>query len=177
MPETINSPELFAEDKAALFTQLYSAVWQDLYRYAYYVLGNRMDAEDALQEAALRGYSGLQTLRGMESFKAWMFKILSVCCKRRLTQIINIRRTEQSDEILAAVPAEDAALGCAMELRERLAELSPDDRCIVVLSIVGGYKSNEIAAVFNISAGTVRSRLSRALGKLRLTIEREENAI
>jgi len=177
MPEPINSSELFAADKEALFTQLYSAVWQDLYRYAYYVLGNRMDAEDAVQEAALRGYSGLHNLRGIESFKAWMFKILSVCCKRRLTQIINIRQAEQSDEILATVPAEDTDLTRAIELRERLAELPPDDRGIVVLSIVGGYKSNEIAAVFDISPGTVRSRLSRALSKLRVSIEREENVI
>ena len=177
MQETVNVPELFEKDKAELFTQLYSAVWQDLYRYAYYVLGNRPDAEDALQDAAMRGYSGLHNLRGVESFKAWMFKILSLCCKRKMAQIINIRRTEQSDEILADVPDADSDLAEAMLLRERLSELSPDDRSIVVLSIVGGYKSHEIAAIFEISPGTVRSRLSRALNKMRATIEREENAI
>ena len=56
--------------------ELYQAVYQDLYRLAYYYLGNAADAEDAVQEAALSAYENFRKLKNQEAFRPWIFKIL-----------------------------------------------------------------------------------------------------
>ena len=63
----------------------------------------------------------------------------------------------------------------AMELREAIYGLSDEERSIVLLSIIGGYKSHEIAKALSCPPGTVRSKLSRSLAKLRLTAEKESS--
>ena len=59
-----------------------------------------------------------------------------------------------------------AAIG-AIELAEALAQLGDDDRDIVLLSIIGGLNSTEIAALTGLAPGSVRSKLSRSLAKMR----------
>ena len=154
-----------------MFSRLYGTVWQDLYRYAYYYLGNTEDAEDAVQEAALRGFKGLSGLRDHDAFRGWMFHILSVCCKRKVSELIQIRRGKTGNDELETLSEENTDLEVAIMLRERIAGLKPDDRQLVLLSVVGGYKSGEIAEILHLTAGNVRSRLSRILGRLRVELE------
>ena len=59
----------------------------------------------------------------------------------------------------------------ALELTEALGILAEDEREIVLLSVVAGLKSREIASVFECSSGTVRSKLSRSLLKMRKYLE------
>ena len=59
----------------------------------------------------------------------------------------------------------------AVELKEALAILSPEDRDIVLLSAVAGYKTREIADMLHLNHATVRSKLSRALAKMKTFLE------
>ena len=62
------------------FLELYETVYKDLYRLAYYYLGNSQDAEDVVGETVLKAYEKFATLRKKESFKSWIFKILVNQC-------------------------------------------------------------------------------------------------
>ena len=74
------------------FAQLYQAVYQDLYRFALYVLKNPEDAQDAVAETVADAYAEIKKLRDSEAFKGWIFKILSNKCKRKLKEYT--RKTE-----------------------------------------------------------------------------------
>ena len=58
------------------FLVLYESVYKDLYRLAYFYLGNTQDAEDVVGETVLRAYEKFSTLRNEAAFRSWIFKIL-----------------------------------------------------------------------------------------------------
>ncbi|MBQ9700787.1 MAG: RNA polymerase subunit sigma-70, partial [Lachnospiraceae bacterium] len=60
------------------FASLYESVYEDMYRMAYYMLGQREDAEDAVAEAVLDMYRYIRQLKRAGSFKSWAMKILWV---------------------------------------------------------------------------------------------------
>ena len=150
-----------------LFEALYEPVRHDLYRYALFYLGNREDAEDAMQDAALDAYGGIGRLRSPAYFKGWFFRILSVKCRRILSGRIERRARfcELSDLPEGAEPS--AAFASALEMRDALMRLRDDEREVILLAVVGGYDSVEIGRLLRRPAGTVRSRMSRALAKMR----------
>ena len=130
------------------FGELYGEVWRELYRFAFYSLGNREDAEDALQETAAQAYAAFAGLRDTGAFKPWIFTILSARCKRGTAELIRRRKTAEL-EALDHLSNEKLPpdLLSAMVLREELYRLREDEREIVLLSVIGGYGSAEIAAM------------------------------
>ena len=102
------------------------------------------------------------------SFKSWMFKILSNECKTRLTNPADRLCTVSVHEI---VETENDLSGTdftvSAELKSALDSLTPEEKQIVLLSVIGRYKSNEIAQILDMTSGSVRSKLSRSLKKLR----------
>ena len=69
---------------ARAFTEQYRTIYQDLYRFALYTMRNPHDAEDAVSEAVLAGYTGMEGLRKDEAFKSWMFTITANVCRKKL---------------------------------------------------------------------------------------------
>lgn len=158
-------------DKTA-FCDLYSLYAQDMYNFAFFYMGNKYDAEDAVQNAVIIAFRSLKSLRKNSAFKSWLFKILSNCCKEMLN-----RRTSRENYI----PLEDIEFSAEDEKSEKKRKyielysaiecLSETDRNIILLSVIGKYKSDEIAKIINMKPATVRSRLSRAMEKLRNTLD------
>ena len=150
------------------FAAVYSFYADDLYRFALWYTGKSADAEDAVQEAVLIAFRSIAKLKKPSSFKSWMFKILSNVCKTRLTDpadrlcLVTLDEINESD---AEYYTEDFTL--SSDLKAALDTLDADERQIVLLSVIGRYKSNEIAEILDMKSGTVRSKLSRSLDKLR----------
>lgn len=146
-----------------------------LERVALAMLGNRADAEDALQEAALAGYQHFQELRGGEhAFGAWMRRILIHKCRRVLDAR---RRSFPVDELNAYLP--DTVPGPdpeATALWEMVARLSDHLRPVVVLRYMLDLPQQEIAGTLSIPLGTVKSRLGKALELLRAMDAEERRA-
>lgn len=143
------------------FMELYQTVYQDLYRLAFYYLGNVQDAEDAVQETALAAYEHFGTLRREEAFRAWIFKILVNCCRKHWRE--NMAKTqpmEEQDAVCEPVRSSQA------EIEEMLRGLTEEERMIVVLTVFGGYKGREIARILGRNHSTIRSKYRRALKKL-----------
>ena len=165
-----------AAGDAAAFGVLYEQVYMDLYRYALYALGSREEAEDAVQETALEAFRGLHGLRQPDAFRGWMFTILSARCNRHIRGLIRRREETDLDACPLACPDFAGDRDTALRLRAAIADLGPEDRRLVLLSVVGGYSGKEIAALLGRPEGTLRSRLHRTLKKLRALLPEEEPA-
>ena len=82
------------------FELVYTAVAPDLYKVALYTLGNSHDAEDVVSETFLEAYKGIRNLRDENSFRPWIMKILSVRCKRKISDYIKGKGQLDIDELL-----------------------------------------------------------------------------
>ena len=97
-----------------------------------------------------------------------MFRILSARCKRQIGRIVARKNEIDLDSYYET--AEEAIPENAThraELREALASLAAEERQIVLLSVLEGYTMREIAGMLGLPQGTVSSKLSRSLHKLR----------
>ena len=140
---------------AAAFAGMYETIYKDLYRYALCMMRNPHDAEDVVSETVIKGYERIHTLRSEDAFKSWMFTILSNVCK------------QLSDEA-----AGEDVMNLRLDLRRALAVLSEEERMIIGLSVYGGYQSREISKILHIKDGTVRSKRSRAIGKMSMVLKK-----
>lgn len=150
------------------FMTLYENVCKDLYRFAYYTLGNKHDAEDAVSEAVIAAYEGFRKLRSLESFRPWIFKILSIKCKRKMREYAN-RTLPLEDELpdMADHPGGSHGMEEAVDVQNAYFALEREDRLILSMSVFGGYNSKEIGRILKMNSNTVRSRQKRALEKMK----------
>lgn len=158
---------------AAKFAGMYETVYKDLYRFALCMMRNPQDAEDAVSESVIHGYEHVSSLRREEAFKSWMFSILSNVCKKRLAAAKK-RAADEADllEGLAQKSPEDG-MNLRLDVRRAFAVLSEEEQMIVGLSVFGGYQSAEIGKMLKLKDGTVRSKRSRALGKMSVVLAPE----
>jgi RNA polymerase sigma-70 factor (ECF subfamily) len=139
-------------DKEA-FARLYESVYKDLYKMAVYMLFNKADAEDVVRETAITAYNGIGALRIPDLFGVWILRILSNKCKKKIKNI--------------TVHNEDVRI----DLLNALNSLDADNRTIVVLSVISGYKSEQIGQILGLGTSTVRSKLKRSLKKMSKVLE------
>lgn len=162
------------------FSALYSHSYTDMYRFALYMLGSSHDAEDAVSETVIAAYEGISRLRKDESFRSWIFAILSSRCMkilrsrgREAASYEGESAPENAGRDIQAEPdfAQEYVQG--QEVREALAGLDEEERMIVVFSVFGGYSSGEIGGILKMNAATVRSKKSRALNRMRRALEND----
>ncbi len=151
------------------FCELYGLYKDRLYRYAFYRLGSPEDAEDAVSDCILAAWKQIGQVRSAEAFPAWLYRILSGSCNRRIRETV-VRRNLQMETQAGWQPSEEHP-GGSLELAEALSQLDLQSRDIVLLSVVAGLDSSEIAKITGLTASGVRSRLSRSLAKMRKFLE------
>ena len=160
--------EAIAGSKEA-FCTLYGQYKDKLYRYALYRLGDPDDAEDAVSECVLAAWKSVGSLRSAGAFGSWIFRILSNCCAAHIRSLItardNLERVYNEGPGSAGNVTVPASLSA--ELAEALSQLKDDERDVVLLSVIGGLNSSEVAALTGLSPGGVRSKLSRSMAKMR----------
>ncbi len=150
------------------FASLYQEIYEDLYRFAVYVLKDPVDAQDIVSETVLDAFISIRSLRAEEAFKRWIFRILSNKCKIKLKEYAN-RNDAWLEELNEKIAAPQASADAAELLQVRLLfwELPPEDRMIIAMHLFAGYTGREIAKQLHMNENTVRSRESRALKRLR----------
>ena len=138
-----------------------------VFQIAHSVLGNSAEAEDVAQEAFLRAYEKLDSLRDREKFRAWVNRIvfrLALNRKRGYRRRL-VRDTEwQVNESPAMVDGTEEAERHVMldRLRREIERLPEKLRSVLRLSLVEEMEAADVGAVLGIPAGTVRSRLHSA---------------
>ena len=131
-----------------------------LYRAALAILGDVCEAEDAVQDAFLRCWEKAPEFDSPEHAKAWLLRVLVNGCRSRLRSPWR-RRTVP---LLESYPAADREVRGTLEA---IQALPAKERAVLHLYYYEGYKTAEIARLTGEREGTVRSRLSRARGKLK----------
>lgn len=154
------------------FEEHYRMVYQDLYRFALYTLRNEADAEDAVAEAVADAWRGLKNLREDYAFRKWIFKILSIKCKRKQMEYASpVFSLDESGDSLELLPGRELNWEEAQDVRNAFWQLEAEERMIVSMSVFCGYNSREIGEVLALKDTTVRSKLSRGLGKMQTRLE------
>ena len=159
------------------FAQVYESIASDLYKVALYTLGNAYDAEDAVSETFIEAYRGITNLRDASSFKPWMMKILSIRCKRKVTEYVKQKNTFDIENFTATLSDEtdlSAEVSQQVTVVSALGRLSAQEREIIALSVLQGYTTKEIASILGSPQGTISSKLHRSLAKLRKMLEAGE---
>ena len=135
------------------------------FRTAYLILGNRFDAEEAVQEAFLRAWRFRDSLTSGADVKPWLYRVVVNSCNSKLRQEIPHRDRRSNDDELAAAPsAEDTPnrVARSQDIVRALQDLPPQLRAVVVLRYYADLSEREIATAIGRRQGTVKSRLHEA---------------
>jgi RNA polymerase sigma factor (sigma-70 family) len=138
-----------------------------LYRLAGLLLSDAADAEDATQEALFRAWRAAATLREADEAGAWLDRILVNVCRDRLRRGRTIRFIPLADH--GGGPGLDPfqTVLDRDEVLRAMAGLDADQRIVVVLHYWAGLTLDGVAARVGWPVGTVKSRLHRALERMR----------
>ncbi len=157
-----------------LVERYYDACW----RYAYRMLGDRADAEDAAQETFLRALAALATYEERSQFREWLFTILVNQCRNALvSRSRRERRFVSSDEFPVQEHGLRAAEPPAMaddELAQAVARLEPEQREALLLRFGEGMDYAQMSLATGASQSALKMRVKRGCDRLRGMLARTD---
>ncbi len=154
-------------DRRQRFGALCESLRPDLLRFAFWLGRDRGLAEDVVQEAMLRAWKSYDSLAEQGKAKSWLLTIV----RREFARSFERKRHETID-LGALVAAEAQVLAAAedeqlAQMRAALFRLDDEYREPLVLQVLMGYTTREIAEMMGMQQGAVLTRLFRARARLR----------
>ena len=159
-----------AEGKTEKMEELYESTSTAIFGYALSMLKNRSDAEDVVHDCYLQVYKSCKNYNKQGKPLAWMITITRNLCLEKLRK--DTKNADLDIEEWMLIDEEYLSKEEKMTLRESMLILSEEERQIVYLHAVAGFKHREIAKTLGKGLGTVLSKYNRAIKKLRLVLER-----
>lgn len=159
-----------------------------MYRFAFRLAGQQQDAEDLVQDVIVKLYPRLDELESIDQLRPWLNRVLyrhfidQVRRKRRqsdrpLSEVVDAENQSAYMESFASDDAGPEALVDSSRLGpvldQVMATLAPDQRTLIMLHDVDGWRQEDIAEILDIPLGTVKSRLHRCRAALREKLQRE----
>ena len=164
------------QDKQARYKNLVEAYSSRLYRYAYWLCGEKATAEDLVQETFLRARRFLDSLKDENSAKRWLTTIL----RRENARRFERKQFDYADVELDTLPSDREDFDTRPEilaLRNAMRLLPVKYREPLVLQVLDGFNLEEIASIFSLPRNTVATRLHRARQKLKKHLSGEEELV
>jgi RNA polymerase sigma factor (sigma-70 family) len=168
---------------AGAYEEIVQRYQQVAFRTAYVITGSAADAEDAAQEGFVKAYRALDRFRADAPLRPWLLRIVANEARNRVRSAgrrhrLELQMTEDFRPGDAAPSPEAVAVG--LDERRRLLAmvnaLAEEDRGVIACRFFLQLNVDETAAALGIAEGTVKSRLSRALARLRTRVEEMANA-
>ncbi len=166
--------KIACNDSEAL-AALYQKTSVSVYSYALSILKNVHDAEDVLHDCYLAIHSAAVNYKSDGKPMAWIITIAKNLCLMKLRERKKSAETENDSFFIDAhynesvMSSEDSLI-----LSECMNELSAEERQIVTLHAVSGFKHREIAQIMDMALPTVLSKYNRALKKLKKSLSKGE---
>lgn len=166
--------DLFARSRAgdvAAFGELVRRNQRSALRVAAVISGSTEEAKDIVQDAFVKVHANLGSYRGTGSVRSWMLRVVANEAKNHVRGRVRRIRRDDRHSLLSTRSVDD--VGDAVERRlehealaDALSRLSSRDREVLGCRFVAGLSESETADVLGVAPGTVKSRTSRALGRL-----------
>lgn len=149
----------------SILTEAYQLYYRSLYAYAYYLTGNRADAEDLVSDAFVRA---ILSWSEAGSLRAWLFRVV----KNMFIDLTRKRKriAEVPEDYLLNLPAPDRLQAMEEErlwLFEELRQMKRDDQELMVLTLYSGLNDMEIASQLGITPENLRVRRHRIITRLK----------
>lgn len=141
--------------KRAEYCEYINQYKDHLYTVAYFILNNKMDAEDAAGNAILKGYEHIDQLKNPHKFKTWMITITKNEALKIKEKRLELPGNEKMETMM------DPVWDCHNELWDIVQRLNEEYRLVVVMYYYNGLSIRDISHVLDVPVGTVKSRLNR----------------
>lgn len=149
-------------------------LYQDLaFRTAWIILRHEHDAQDATQTAFIKAWSALSRFRTDQPFRPWLMRIVANEAKNRrdaqwrwyqlqrhVSQYFSGEHSFSAQDLIAKRET-------SQELLKAIGQLRENDQHVILLRYALGFTESEMTEILDIPAGTVKSRLHRALNRLK----------
>lgn len=151
------------------FEQIYKRTAGLVHALCLRMTGNRARAEDLTQDAFVRAWEGIGTVRDDREFSAWLRRlVVNVILSDRRSRSRHEDRESADSDVLEFRPASPAtAPATTLDLEKAVAGLPPKARMVFVLHDVEGYRHAEIGRLLDVAEGTSKAQLHRARKILR----------
>tara|TARA_R100001143_G_scaffold37628_1_gene35131 strand:- start:54 stop:605 length:552 start_codon:yes stop_codon:yes gene_type:complete len=168
---TVSGPD---NERRQRYQAMVDELYQDVYRYAFWLTRNQSVAEDLVQETFLRAWRSFDSLQSQGAAKAWLFTIL----RRENARMYERYRPELVDIEDVSVAEENEMepdqRQKQVELHQAIMQLDKDYRDPLLLQVIGGFSGKEIAEILDLNNNTVMTRLFRARSKLKAVLQSDE---
>jgi RNA polymerase sigma-70 factor (ECF subfamily) len=158
-------------EREKIIESIYKRQYPFVYRLAYSLSGNVMEAEDVAQEVFIASIKGLATFRGESLLSTWLYRITTRICARHLarkprhqwlnTQIDELPNSDRADSDIVS-----------KELLQAILKLSIPMRVVLCLVAIEGLSHQTAADVLGVPVGTIWSRLHSARKQLSENLDR-----
>ncbi|HET9780171.1 MAG TPA: sigma-70 family RNA polymerase sigma factor [Candidatus Dormibacteraeota bacterium] len=153
-----------AADREADFDALVGPLIEPAFKLAVVFLRDPHEAEDAVQEATLKAWRGIDRLRDESAVRSWFLSIVANQCRSmRRSRWWSVLRTD-----VVRVPAVEPAPDTRLDLTREMSRLPATDRAALFLFFYLDLPLAEVARVLKISPQAAKSRVHRAITRLRL---------
>ena len=138
------------------------------------LMGNREDGDDLYQDVLVRALTRLASLKDVAAFRPWLYRIVINEFKNQKRRPWWRRVLPMTQEVAETVRIDGPAaqLAARRRLETAFSVLSDEDRALVTLFEMHGWKISELAALAGKTEGNIKVRLSRARKKMRDTLSR-----
>jgi RNA polymerase sigma-70 factor (ECF subfamily) len=153
------------------FEVLATSAGDRLYAVARLMLRASDLAEDAVQEALVRAWQQLPSLRDPDRFDAWLYRLVVNACADQGRRLRRWSMQVRPLPVDAAISDETGSVADREQLERGFGRLKPEQRAVVVLHYYSGFSTAEIARILDIPEGTARSRLHYSTEAMRAALE------
>ena len=153
------------------FEVLATSAADRLYAVARLILQSSDLAEDAVQEALVRAWQQLPSLRDPDRFDAWLYRLVVNACADQGRQLRRWSKQVRPIQLEPSIGDDTGSVADREQLERGFGRLKPEQRAVVVLHYYSGFSASEIAHMLGIPEGTARSRLYYATEAMRAALE------
>ncbi len=152
------------------FYELLEPIKDRLYRTAFMYTGNEYDALDCVHDSIVKAIQSIDKLKKPQYFNTWITRITINTCKDHLRKTKNITTYDTAiieDKLIYS----NSNIEENVDLHRALDSLNENEKELIAMRYINDMKVKDIAETTHAPSGTVKSRISRTLKKLRLYME------